>query len=192
MGLRSCVTNIEGGDTTCCSWWHKDTCVSSCPPPYFISDSDTNECNAIGKGRNLADYESCIHCLLCVAHLKASDDLTTGDHCYGDTLTYNCSSTVPNIFVNLIWTISYPGLNPVTITYGSNSPLNIREKSMMGISSILTRYTRNLYMESLVMLTVLRNISMNEIQVSCAVSNILPANLDIQYSLLLQGMLFIP
>lgn len=89
--------------------------------------------------------------------------------------------------MNLIWTVSYPSLEPVIITYGSNTPLNIRENFSMSISSILTNYTRNLYMESSITLTVLPDIPMNEIEVSCAVSNIFPAVLEIQYSLLQQG-----
>ncbi len=127
------------------------------------------------------------------------DQIRPYTNCPGDTLSYNCSVFQNSEDVYLTWTITLPERTPFTITYNNLSIIdsldyldstdyfsfesidymNEENVSMqesvdnfdMSISTILTDYDVGEYIESVVTLTIVNNISLNGANVECSISN---------------------
>ena len=92
--------------------------------------------------------------------------------CPGDTITYNCSILSNTETIHLIWRVTFPGLSPVNITYDSSSTLYNTDNLPMNLSAILTKYRNEECIESLIVLTVLRNVTMNNTKVECIIADL--------------------
>ena len=91
--------------------------------------------------------------------------------CPGDTISYLCTIFVSNSeVVNLMWRVYFPRLMPINITYDSTSKLDNVDYLSMNISSTLTHFS-NESIESVILLTVLRNVSMNGTKLTCSITD---------------------
>ena len=104
---------------------------------------------------------------LLVRNVKRSDI-----DCPRDTISYNCSIQSNGETVHLVWNITLPGSMPITIRYDNTSILNNMNNLAMSISTMLTQYRNDEYIESLLILTVLRNVSMNGTRLDCIIEEL--------------------
>ncbi len=61
---------------------------------------------------------------------------------------------------------------PVTITYDNTSILNNMDNLAVGVNTVLTTYRRDEYIESIIVLTVVRNISLDRTMIECSISDL--------------------
>ena len=88
--------------------------------------------------------------------------------CSGDTIIYNCSILSNSESLHLTWSINLPGLEPFNITYTATSTLRHMGKLDFNISSILTEFRLDEYIESQITLTLLKNVTMNGTELTCS------------------------
>ena len=101
-------------------------------------------------------------------------------YCPGDTVSYNCSIISSTEMPHLNWKVTFPGLMPISFTYNSSSSLYKIDNLDMNISVTLTdftttnqtEYVNEIYMESILTLTVLRNITMNNTKLECSIADL--------------------
>ena len=91
----------------------------------------------------------------------------TDIECPGDLIPYNCSVLSNSEEVQLTWEVTFPDQTHFNITYNNSSMPNTTDDLGANITSVLTRYTSDEYIESLLVITVLKNASMNGTQVEC-------------------------
>ena len=87
--------------------------------------------------------------------------------CPGDTISYNCSIQSNSETVQLTWRVTLPGQMPIDITYDNTSNLNTVDNLGFSITTTLTTYTRDEYIESTIVFTVLRDVVMNGTELEC-------------------------
>ncbi len=92
--------------------------------------------------------------------------------CPGDTLTYNCSILSLSESVCLSWNITLPGFMPRIITYDNTSILNDTDILAIGIGTMLTQFRSDEYIESIIILTVVRNVSLNNSIIQCSIGDL--------------------
>ncbi len=92
-----------------------------------------------------------------------------GIDCLGDTIVYNCSILSNSENVNLVWRVTFLGMTPVNIMYDGTSNLNTSNNFDMGVSSTLTEYSSDEYIESIVVMTVLINV---DIILQCSIEEL--------------------
>ena len=103
-----------------------------------------------------------------------------GIDCPGDTVYYNCSILSNSENVHLYWNVTFPGLMPISIFYDNTSNVNIMDYWSMNISSILLDYRSEEYIESIIVLTVLQNFSMNGTEVICGITDLINESVIVQ------------
>ena len=69
--------------------------------------------------------------------------------------------------MHLTWHISIPDLSPLNITYDGTSTINVINVLDFNISTTLTMYRPDMYIESTIFLTLLKNVTMNGTLVEC-------------------------
>ena len=107
--------------------------------------------------------------------------------CPGDTLPFLCSVNSNSETVQLRWLVTFPGQEVLTILYRTNdSTVNRLDGN---ITTTLTRYERDLYIESMLELTVLQNISINGTILECKTEDL--SNEIIVVEVNISGMLSI-
>ena len=87
--------------------------------------------------------------------------------CPGDTIPYNCFVSSNSETVQLTWRITLPGIRPFNLTYDSIYDLNTVDDLGMNITTNLTSYRRDEYIESIIVLTVLRETFINGTLLEC-------------------------
>ena len=88
--------------------------------------------------------------------------------CPGDTLSYRCSVVSNSETVQLTWRVTLPGMMPVNITYDNTSIPNTVDTAFgNNITTTLTNFTADLYIESTNVFTVLRDVTMNGTEIAC-------------------------
>ena len=100
--------------------------------------------------------------------------------CPGDTISYNCFIISNTETPNLIWNITLPGLTPISFTYDSTSTLNDIHHLDMNISVTLTEldtiaiteFVNEELIESIIVITVLKNVTMNGTNLECSIANL--------------------
>lgn len=88
--------------------------------------------------------------------------------CPGDTIPYNCSIRSNSETVHLIWRVTIPGQMPMTSTYDGTSTLNNKDSLGASTTTVLTRYTSQAYIESILTFSVLKNVSLNSTTIECS------------------------
>ena len=68
---------------------------------------------------------------------------------------FNCSIQSNSEYIYLTWEIAFPGETPVEFTFANSSTQNVTMDYGTGISAVFTEYTRDQYIESILMLTLL-------------------------------------
>ncbi len=92
--------------------------------------------------------------------------------CPGDTISYNCSIQSNSETVHLVWSVTLPGSTPLSIMYNSTSMINNMNNLAMGVSTMLTQYRRDEYIESIIVFTVLMGVTFNQSNVRCSIANL--------------------
>ena len=91
--------------------------------------------------------------------------------CPGDTIAYHCSITSNSETIHLTWTVNFPGLIPINITYDESSVLHEAvDHDDMGIKTVLTNYTYQGTIASDIVFKLIKNASMNGTKVTCSIS----------------------
>ena len=101
-------------------------------------------------------------------------------YCPGDTISYNCSIVSNTETPHLIWSVILPGLTPINLTYDSTSNPNTISHIDMNISATLTElittatteFVNKVYIESIIVITVLKNVTMNGTKLECSILNL--------------------
>ena len=88
--------------------------------------------------------------------------------CPGDTIPYNCSIQSNSETVHLIWRITLPGQAPINSTYDATSSLDTEDSLDASITTILTRFRNEEYIESVLTILVLKNVSLNSTIIECS------------------------
>ena len=91
----------------------------------------------------------------------------TDIECPGDLIPYNCSVLSNSEEVQLTWEVTFPDQTCFSITYDNSFMPNTTDDLGANITSVLARYTSDEYIESLLVVTVLKNASMNGTLVKC-------------------------
>ena len=112
--------------------------------------------------------------------LVGQNSVRQGIDCPGDTVSYNCSILSNSENVHLYWNVTFPGLMPISIFYYDTSNVNIMDYWPMNISSILLDYRRGEYIESIIVLTVLKNFSMNGTELICGITDLINKSVIVQ------------
>ncbi len=92
--------------------------------------------------------------------------------CPMDTLTYNCSILSNSETAHLTWNVTLPGLMPRSITYDNTSMLNQVDNLSVSVSTVLTRYITDEYIESTLVLTLMRDVNSNETRIDCEIGDL--------------------
>ena len=70
--------------------------------------------------------------------------------------------------MHLLWTVVLSGLIPISITYDNASSIMLTDSLPMNISVVLVNYIMDEYIESILVLTVLRNFTFNGSRLECS------------------------
>ena len=105
-------------------------------------------------------------------NLLEKDKVRSDIDCPGDTLSYNCSIQSNSENVHLTWTITLPEKMPIIITYDSTSMLNENAYFDESITTILTDFRSDENIESVMIMTLLRNVSLNESRIECSIADL--------------------
>ena len=100
--------------------------------------------------------------------------------CPGDTISYVCSVQSNSETVQLSWMVTFPGQEAITMSYINDSYLNVVVLLDVNVTTTLTQYIMDEFIESEIVLTVLQNISMNGTLLECS-SEDLTSEMDIVY-----------
>ena len=89
--------------------------------------------------------------------------------CPGDNVSYICMIQSNSEEVHLIWKITFPELMPVNITYDDTSILNFENQLDMNVTTTITNYTADQFIESVLVFTLLKNVTMNGTKLECSI-----------------------
>ncbi len=92
--------------------------------------------------------------------------------CPGDTISYNCSIQTISEALHLVWSVTLPGSTTLSIMYDNTSILNNLDNLAMGVSTMLTQYRRDEYIESIIVFSVLMGITLNQSDIRCSIANL--------------------
>ena len=89
--------------------------------------------------------------------------------CPGDIIIYNCFVGTNAETVELIWQVTFPEMMPMNITIVNGS--NLTYDLGMSVSAIVVNFGQDV-VESMIRLTVLEGVNMNETELLCRKSDI--------------------
>ncbi len=92
--------------------------------------------------------------------------------CPGDTISYRCSIQSNSEPVQLRWMVTFPGLDTIMILYTNDSDRNRVTYLDMNITTTLTQYRSDEFIQSEIVLAVLQNVSMNGKELECSSENL--------------------
>jgi phage-related protein len=87
--------------------------------------------------------------------------------CAGDTVTYNCSVLSNSEDVTIMWFITIPGEETFSTKYNGSSDVNSVSYLGSNVTTTLTVFTDQEYIESTIKLTVLDYLDMNGTVLEC-------------------------
>ena len=97
--------------------------------------------------------------------------------CPGDTITYQCTVQSNSETIQLMWTIIFPGQDPIDmIIFTNDSDRNVVNYYPMNLTARLTLFEIDQNVESELVLTVLQNVSMNGTLLKCSSENLASEN----------------
>ena len=120
-------------------------------------------------------YSTCINCAQASLSLTASVSLLemgrnvsrTDIECSGDTITYRCSVLSNSESIILMWFVTIPGKETVNITHDKRSLLDNVDYLGINITARLVDFTDQDSIESIIVLTVLDDPSVDRTVVEC-------------------------
>ena len=88
--------------------------------------------------------------------------------CPGDMISHVCSVMSNSEEVQLTWTVTFPGESPIEISYNGSSIVNETHFLDKNVTAILSKYTTNEFVESVILLTVLSGVYINGTTIECS------------------------
>lgn len=99
--------------------------------------------------------------------------------CPGDTIPYHCSILSNSETIQLAWKVTFPEMVPLSISYDGSSVSNNSDMLGMNITAIVSNYIAEEVIESVITLTILRNVSMNGTILECSSEDLDNVTLDV-------------
>ena len=93
--------------------------------------------------------------------------------CPGDTIPYNCSIYSNNETLHLTWRVVLPDGLSLNLTYDNTTTANVPYSLNEFISSTLTQFQSDEYIESTLSLTVLADTLLNQTKLECIIENLI-------------------
>ena len=93
-------------------------------------------------------------------------------NCPGDVFTYRCSIQSNSENVRLTWHVTTPQYGFVDITYDKEATINQLDILNSFVSTNLTEFISDQYIESILHLTVVVDIPINQTELECLIGNI--------------------
>jgi hypothetical protein len=127
--------------------------------------------------------ESMCFASLCVASVELTlleRSVYDSIECPGDKILYNCSVESNSENVQLTWVVTFSDSTTFNKTYYNISD-NITDGTMndLGISTVLTRYVEDQYIESLITFTVLDGVHLNGSVLTCRSNALDESSVDV-------------
>ena len=107
-----------------------------------------------------------------VANIRMSPHID----CPGDTFSYVCSINSNTEMLHLTWTVTYPGVKPVNVTYDVNSPINEQGSLTADVTTSLQEIRQGDIQSSLVV--TVHNASMNQTLIECSIAPNLDSRIE--------------
>ncbi len=92
--------------------------------------------------------------------------------CIGDTVSYSCTVLSNSESLHLFWLITFPGLMSINFTYNDSSILNVTHTLPFDLRTTLSKYRRDEVIESILIISVVRNMTMNGTLLECQFEDI--------------------
>ena len=94
--------------------------------------------------------------------------------CRGDVISYKCEIISNSEELHLIWHITSPGIQSMMIHYNSTSNHSVVDELGMNITSVLTHYIADEYIESLLVINndMIYNFHVDRIHLECFIANL--------------------
>ncbi len=129
------------------------------------------------------EYNS--HCTAMTTVIPLPRNVSRQDiECPGDTIPYMCSVQSNSETVELRWLITFPEKDTVImILYTNDSDLNSVNYLPLNLTAGLTQYRIDENVESILVLTVLRNVSMNGIVLECQSEDLASENETVYFNI---------
>ncbi len=89
--------------------------------------------------------------------------------CPGDIIPFNCS--IQSKTVHLIWRVTLPGQMAIDILYNDTSNINVTRLNGY-VTTSLTRYIGEEYIESVLTITVQPNESIDQLRLQCLIEDL--------------------
>ena len=97
----------------------------------------------------------------------------TDIECPGDIFPYNCSIASNSEALHLMWRVTLTANLTINITYNSTSSINDPHSLHSIISTMLTQFTSDKYVESVLNLTVTADVPIqNQTKIECIIENL--------------------
>ena len=87
-------------------------------------------------------------------------------------MPYNCSITSNSETVHLIWRVTVPDLEPINITYNHTSKRDESNTLNTFISTTLTNFREDEYIESILYITVVADVPINQTKLECLIGHL--------------------
>ena len=94
--------------------------------------------------------------------------------CRGDVISYKCEILSNSEELHLIWHITSPGIQPMMIHYDNTSNHSVIDELGLNITSVLTHYIADEYIESLLVINndMIYNFHLDRIHLECFIANL--------------------
>lgn len=100
--------------------------------------------------------------------------------CPGDILPYMCSVHSNSETIELSWRITFPGLDTIYMfVYTNDSERNVAVYRPMNLTARLTQFEFDQDVQSVLEITVLRNVSMNQTLLECRSEDLASENVTV-------------
>ena len=111
--------------------------------------------------------------------------------CEDEVLEYNCETVyTPSSTGSLVWEVTLPEQTTVVITYTNDELLDALRLFSHNIAAILREFTVGQYIRSTLTITASLSQQLFGAEVQCSAGGLSPASIDVQHTVLQQGMLW--
>ena len=141
---------------------------------YILCESDS-------KLYKLLDYYFVAFGIAMVTITELQRNNSRNDiECPGDVLQYMCSVRSNSETIELNWRVTFPGLDTIFMfVYTNDSERNVAVYRPMNLTARLTRFEPDQDVQSVLELTILRNVSMNETLLECRSEDLASENVTV-------------
>ena len=121
----------------------------------------------------ITTFYAVFHFIATVSIHPLERNVSRGDiECPGDTIPFNCSINSNSETVHLIWSVVLPNGLSINFTHDNTSLVNIPYNLNGFITSTLTQFMSDEYVESTLSMSVIADIKMNQTKLDCIIGNL--------------------